>query len=124
MPSVMAVIAIGASQGYQTVATTLTCLTYHTLSEPKTHELFRTIIIFKQKRILAGGKQTIVKKSSTSNDSGALTAKLKHKASMPRDPKHSKTIPSGSEQPIVANDRRRLDVDHCSSSPPIPIERL
>ena len=102
----------------------LTRLTYRTLLEPKTHALFKTIIMFTQKRTLTRGKQTNVTKSSRSNDSGALTAKLKHKASMPRDPEHSKTIPSGSEQPIVANDRRRLDVDHCSSSPPISIERL
>ena len=123
-PSAMAVTAIGASQGYQTMAKTLNYLTYRTLSEPKTHAIFKTIMIFTHKRKVTGGRQTIVAKSFISNDKEALVEKLKHKASILRDPKHTKSIPNGSEQPIVATDRRRLDVDHCSTTPSPPLDRL
>ena len=64
----MAATAIGASQGYQTMATTLNYLTYRTFPGPKTHELFKTIIIFKPKFTRAGGKQTNVTTNSKSND--------------------------------------------------------
>ena len=68
----MAVAAIEASQGYQTMAKTLNYLTYRTLSDPKTHKIFETIMIFTQKRKVTGGRQTIVTKSFISNDKGAL----------------------------------------------------
>ena len=97
----MAVAAIEASKGYQTMATTLTCLTYRTLSEPKTHAIFKTIMIFTHKRKVTGGRQTIVTKSFISNDKGALVEKFKQKASILRDPKHTKSIPNGSEQPTM-----------------------
>ena len=64
----MAVTAKEASQGYQTMAKTLNYLTYHTFPGPKTHTLFKTIIIFKPRFMRAGGKQTIVTKCSKSND--------------------------------------------------------
>ena len=91
----MAVTAIGASQGYQTMAKTLNYLTYRTLSEPKTHAILKTIMIFTHKRKVTGGRQTIVAKSFISNDKEALVEKLKHKASILRDPKHTKSIPKG-----------------------------
>ena len=90
----MAVAAIEASQGYQTMAKTLNYLTYRTLSDPKTHKIFETIMIFTQKRKVTGGRQTIVTKSFISNDKGALVEKLKHKTSILRDPKHTKSIPN------------------------------
>ena len=55
---------------------------------------------------------------------GAQTTKLSHTAIKLRDFKHADSIPNGFDQLIVAIDRRRIDVNHCSRSPPKPIERL
>ena len=54
----MAVAAIEASQGYQTMAKTLNYLTHRTFIGLETHTLFTQIIIFIQKFTRAGGKQT------------------------------------------------------------------
>ena len=107
--------AVSAYQDCQTMAKSLTRLTYRTLIEPKTHALFKTIIMFTHKRTLTRGKQTIVTKSSISNDSRAQTAKLKLNASTRRSLQHAKSTLNRYDQLIVAREQNQLDVDRYSS---------
>ena len=73
--------------------------------------------MFTQKRTLTMGKQTIVTRSSISNDSRAQTAKLKLNASKRRNLQHAKSPRNRDDQLIVAREQHQLDVDRYSSFP-------